>query len=115
MDHAVQTPCEYARERHRNMARWRDLWTILLFILGAAVILFLVAAIFLFIRSEWLPGALTTLGTIVTGAGANWVRERRIDAVKEEEAAYADVGAKCGDTKSADEFRAKKQLLGRFR
>jgi hypothetical protein len=39
-----------------------------------------------------LPGALTTLGTIVEGAGIKWVADRRADAVKEEEDAYKEVG-----------------------
>lgn len=91
------TPCEIAFERYKNLARWRNLWTILLFVFGASVILFLVAAIFLFITNEnWLPGALSTLGTIVNATGVGWVVTRRNEAVKEETDAYEDVKKVCG-------------------
>ena len=66
--------CRLAIERYRNFARWRNLWSILLFVLGASVVLFLLAAIFLLIREEWLPVALTTLGSIVSGVASKWVR-----------------------------------------
>jgi hypothetical protein len=75
------TPCEFARERYYNRALWRNLWTILLFVFGSVVVLFFVAAIVLFIRQNWVPGALATVGTIVQGAAIKWVVDRRTDAV----------------------------------
>lgn len=109
------TACEYARERHQNLAKWRNLWTILVFSFGTAVVLFLVLSIFLFIRATWLPAALSTLGTIVTGVSSGWVISRRNEAVKEEEDAYKDVGQKCGGTQNADAVRAKLSLVGSIR
>ena len=114
MSNGNVTPCEYARDRHRNLVTWRNLWTILLFAFGAAVVIFLVLAVIFFLRQDWLVGALTTLGTIVEGAGIAWVSKRRIDAVKEEEKAYKDVGEKCQDTSTADGLRNSMKLLGRF-
>jgi uncharacterized membrane protein YcjF (UPF0283 family) len=111
----VITPCEYARERHRNIAMWRNLWTILLFAFGAAVVVFLVLATVLFIRQDWLPAAFTTLGALVEGPVIKWVAGRRAEAVKEEEEAYNDVKKECGDTSAADGFRAKQKIFGRFR
>ncbi len=93
--------CQLAIERYRNFARWRNLWSILLFVLGAAVVLFLLAAILLSIRQEWLPMALTTLGTIVTGVGAKWVLDRRGEAVREEQTAFDDAQKYCADGEAA--------------
>jgi MFS superfamily sulfate permease-like transporter len=93
--------CQLALERYRNFARWRNLWTILLFVLGASVVLSLLAAIFLFIRAEWLPVALSTLGTIVTGLAAKWVMDRRVEAVREEQVAYEDAQKSCSNGEPA--------------
>jgi uncharacterized membrane protein YcjF (UPF0283 family) len=112
---AVITPCEYARERHRNILMWRNLWTILLFAFGTAVIVFAVLAVALFIRQEWLAGAIMALGTLAQGAAIKWVVDRRTDAVREEEIAYQDVAAKCQDTEAADQLRASKNLIGSIR
>ena len=108
------SPCEYARERHRNLARWRNLWTILLFLFGSAVVLFLTVAVLAFWQQAVLAGALSTVSTIVGGVAIKWVVARRRDAVTEEQAAYDDVVARCGDGKSADAFREQQSLLGRF-
>ena len=112
---AVITPCEYARERHRNILMWRNLWTILLFAFGTAVIVFAVLAVALFIREEWLAGAIMALGTLAQGAAIKWVVDRRADAVREEELAYQDVAAKCQDTEAADQLRASQNLIGSIR
>src|SRR5262245_26889402 len=89
-------PCTVAVERYKSIARWRNLWTILLFVFGSTVILFLCASILLFINEVWLPGAISALGTIVNGVGVSWVVTRRNEAVKEEADAYEDVKSVCG-------------------
>jgi len=106
------TECEYARNRHLGLALWRNLWTILLFVFGCAVVVFLVVAILLFIREDWLPGALSTLGTIVTGASVGWIVTRRSEAVQEEEKAYQQVVDVCDDKAAADRVRQSHRLLG---
>ncbi len=111
---AIMTPCEYARDRHRNTLMWRNLWTILLFAFGTAVIAFAVLAIVLFLREEWLAGAIMALGTLAQGAAIKWVVDRRADAVREEELAYQDVAAKCQDT-AADRLREKATIWGDIR
>jgi hypothetical protein len=78
-----------------------------LFIFGSVVVLFLCAAIVFFIRQAWLPGALTTLGTIVQGVGIKLVADRHKEAVGAEQEAYLDVGVKCENTRHADELRTK--------
>ena len=109
MTNGQVTPCEYARERHRNMTMWLNLWTLLLFVFGVAVVAFLVTAILFFLRESWLPAALSTLGTIVGGVSIKWVVNRRNEALEEEKGAYREVVTRCAeeDTKRADELRAR--------
>src|SRR5439155_26489524 len=92
-------PCALAVERYKNLARWRNLWTILLFVFGATVVVFLCAAVLLFIKEDWIPGAIATVGTIANGAGISWVVTRRNEAKEEETAAYEDVKKVCGGPK----------------
>jgi len=91
-----ETPCDIAKGRYSKILMWRNLWTLLLFIFGTAVVLFLVASVVLFIRDSWLPAALTTLGTIVNGAGISWISKQRQTAVTEEKEAFTDVVTQCG-------------------
>lgn len=111
MTNGIITPCDYARERHGNIAKWRNLWTILMFTFGTTVVIFLIFTIIFFLRQDWLPAGLTTLGTIVQSVGIKWVVDRRIEAVKEEEAAYKDVEEKCKNTAAADTLRMKQKLF----
>jgi hypothetical protein len=110
------TPCEYARERHRNIARWRNLWTILLFLFGSAVVLFLTVAVLAFWKQAVLAGSLSTLSTIVGGVAIKWVVDRRREAVEEEQSAYDDVVKRCSesDAAAADAFRRKQALFRRI-
>lgn len=112
--HDAPTPCEYARERHKNYSVWRNLWTGLLFLFGVAVVLFAGSAVLLFIQETWLPVAVSMVGTIASGAGIKWVVNRRAEAVTEEERAYLDVLEQCGDSKEADATRKKHKILGKF-
>jgi hypothetical protein len=107
--------CKVAQQRYRNAALWRNLWTILLWVFGTAVVIFLVIAILFLLRQDWLPGVLTTLGTIVEGVGIKWVADRRAEAVKEEEDAYKEVKESCKDMTKADNLRSNLRLLGPIR
>jgi hypothetical protein len=114
MVNGMITPCEYARERHQNMVRWLNLWTILLFAFATALIIFSILAISLYIGATWLPGALSTLGTIVSGVSIQWVVKRRTVAKNEEEKAYKDVVEQCQGSKFGDEVRNSNKILGKF-
>jgi len=92
--------CQIALENWKNKTKWRNLWTSLLFIFGAAVVLFLCASILLFIRESWLPGAITTVGTICSGTAIAWVVSRRNEAAKEDDAAFSIVRQECSKSKS---------------
>jgi hypothetical protein len=112
------TPCDYARDRHRDMARWRNLWTILQFVFGSAVTLLLSVAVLFFLKSAWLPAALSVLATVVGSVGIKWVTDRRAEAVKEEEAAYAEVKAACTEPQAQQALKgihADFRLVGKWR
>jgi len=103
--------CELAQQRYRNALLWKNLWTILLFAFGAAVVVFLVLAIVFFIRQDWIPGAVSTVSTIAQGAAIKWVLDRRNEASEEEKAAFAEVAKHCGDTSKANELRSSLKLM----
>jgi hypothetical protein len=107
--------CRLAQDRYRNAALWRNLWTILLFAVGAVVAVFLVLAVVFFLRQDWLPAAAAALGTIVDGAGMKWVVDRRKDAVEEEREAYQEVREACRDVSRADQLGSKLRLWGPIR
>jgi hypothetical protein len=88
--------CEFLFDRWKNLAMWRNLWTILIFVLGVSFTIFLIGAVFLFIRSSWLPAALSTLGTIVDGMAVGWILARRNQSVAEENEAKKDLIDNCG-------------------
>jgi len=104
-------PCVFAMKRYVDKLRWLNLWTLLLWIFGATVVVFCSVATLLFIRKTWLPGALTVLGTIVNGAGTAWVIARRKEAEAEERDAFKVFSVECADRKS-DKKAAGVELLG---
>ena len=96
---------------YHNIAKWRFLWSVLVFAFGSAVVLFLIIAILLFIRASWLPGVISTLGTMSTGVAMTWVMARRREAVTEEEKAWKVVVKHC-DPSEAEEA---KLLVAKYR
>jgi hypothetical protein len=90
-------PCAIAVMRYTDKRKWLNLWTMLLWIFGATVVLFFSVAIILFIKETWLPGAITVIGTMVNGAGITWVVTQRKGAEQEERDAFAALSTECGD------------------
>ena len=108
---ANPNPCLYAMKRYVDKRRWLNLWTLLLWIFGATVVIFCCIAILLFIRETWLPGALTVLGTIVNGAGIAWVVKQRKGAEAEERSAFKTFRDECrGGKKSELELLGERVL-----
>lgn len=87
--------CDFLFERWKNLALWRNLWTILLFLLGIAFTIFLIGAVLFFVRESWLPGALLTVSTVADGVAVGWILARRNQAVAEESAAKDDLLKNC--------------------
>jgi hypothetical protein len=77
--------------RYQLLLRWRDRWTLLIYALGVATTAFLVTAILFFLNESWMPGALSTVASLLTGAAAKWLLDRRQQAVSEEERAYQEL------------------------
>jgi hypothetical protein len=67
------------------------------------VALFLATAIVLFLRESWLPAALTTLGTLLTGGAATWLTTQRAAIRDEEQRAFEELVRVC--TPAADDER----------
>jgi membrane protein YqaA with SNARE-associated domain len=85
-----QTQVDLATERHRAIARWRNLWTALIFAVGLAATVFLITAILLFIKESWIPGGISTLASILGGGAVQWLLARRKEAVSEEQQAFQE-------------------------
>lgn len=93
---ALQTPCDFAKARYLDIKRVRNVWGYIWIGLGITVAVFLCLAIVLFLRSNWLPGALSTLGTIVNGAVMAWITTQRQTAANEEQQAFNELVQQCG-------------------
>lgn len=98
--------CAFLLARWKNLALWRNLWTILLFVVGAACTVFFVAAIMWFITADWIAAAVSTVGTITHGMAIGWILARRNDAVAEEEKAKKELLEHCG-SKQPPQFLAR--------
>ena len=87
--------CDIAQARHQGSILWRNMWTLLLWLVGVSIVVFLMLAILFLLREDWLPAAILVLGSIVEGVGLKWVTDRRSDAVREEAEMYRDVEEAC--------------------
>jgi hypothetical protein len=118
MPESVGDPCAYARERHLNLLRWRNLWTILLFVFGAAIVIVLTLTIAFASDGKFIQSVATAVGTVASGIAIKWVLDRRTDAVSEEQAAFDQMLAICKPV--ADEAgpstvrRQQYRLFGRW-
>ena len=110
--------CQYARQRHQNLLRWRNLWTILLFVFGAAIVVVLVLTIAFVTDGKYVETAASTLGTVASGVAIRWVVDRRNDAKLEEEEAWKEARELCKDVASdfapEADLRSKYRLFGRW-
>lgn len=110
------TNCQYARQRHKNLVRWLNLWTILLFVFGTVIVVVLALAIARFHDPKVLEQLAAALGAVASGVAMGWVRDRRNDAKAEEAEAWRDVTATC-DSKTdgpTDDPRPSYRLFGRW-
>lgn len=102
--------CDLAVARHEQFARWAQLWQILVYALGTALALLLIATVIFGVFSNWTSGAITLAGSVASGVGTKWLVAQRNTAVEDERAAYEKVVEVCGDTKGADELRRRLKL-----
>ena len=105
--------CEFAKHRYNGIAQWRFLWTLLLFIFGAFLVVILCGTVALAFVGEPTAAIVTAVAAVVDGAGVTFISARRKDAKDEEEAAYTDVTTKCTNAKpEADAIRKQFRVLG---
>jgi hypothetical protein len=93
--------------RYRSLLRWREWWTILVFALGLAATAFLIMAIALFVGESWIPGAVSTLASILSGGAVRWLLARRREAVNEEELARERRYEEIAEKTNAEQEKAK--------
>jgi hypothetical protein len=93
---ALETPCDFAKARYLELLRLRIIWSYLIVLLGVAVVIFLIISILFFIRTNWLPTALGTLGTLLAGGGATWLSGQRSVTRDEEQEAFRELVQTCG-------------------
>jgi hypothetical protein len=100
---SLQTPCDFAKARYLDISWLRKLWGYLWIVLGASTAIFLCVTIIFFLRSSWLPAALSTLGTVVNGAAMTWITTQRKTAADEEQQAFDELVQQCSSP-SAPKF-----------
>lgn len=105
MGGAPNDPCDIAKQRYYDCLRWLNLWKLLLFAFGVTIVIFSIVAIILFINANWLPLALSVLGTVVNGVGIGWVVNQRNKAADEEREAFERLTEECAPPQ-------KKALVG---
>jgi hypothetical protein len=94
----IQTKCEIAQIRYRREAVWRHAWEILLYILGAAIIVFLIVILYFLTQGKTMEAVVTAAGTLIEGAAVVYVINRRNEAKDAEIAALKDVKDLCPAT-----------------
>lgn len=102
---ALQTPCDFAKARYLDISWLRKLWGYLWIMLGASTTIFLCVTIIFFLRSSWLPAALSTLGTVVNGAAMTWITNQRKTAADEEQQAFDELVQQCSPPSGAKFLR----------
>jgi hypothetical protein len=101
----VNVNCDTAKRRYFEVSLWFKRWNYLIFFLGIVVVLFLCISIALAAQQNWVPGAVTTVGTILTGTATGWVLSRRNQVGTEANEAFNDVMKYCQDVQVAAAVR----------
>lgn len=104
--------CEFAKQRYYSIARWRNLWTVLVFILGVFITGLLVLTLILVLNNEFVQAAISGATSIVGSAPMAFILQRRKEAKAEEDSAYNDVHQRCGATDDVEGARKNLTFLG---
>lgn len=94
---ASNNGCAIATDRYHRIALWRQLFTLLIFLVAVAMVVFLVLCIVFATNEEWAATTATGLGTVAGGVPLRWVLKRRAESVKEEEKAFREAKSACKD------------------
>lgn len=104
--------CAIATDRYHRIGLWRQLFTVLIFAVAVVMVVFIVLCIVFATNEEWVATTGTGLGTVASGVPLRWVLKRRREAVKEEEKAFEQVRAACGETSDAEAITRSLKLIG---
>jgi hypothetical protein len=102
------TVCDRATSRWMSFAKWRNLWTLLLFVFGSFLIL-IAAGLVLFIVFDVIEGAVASgAAAVVDTAIVGFVKSRRDESVAEEDKAFGLVLSACEES-TANQIQAARQ------
>lgn len=109
--------CRYAQERYNSILLWRNLWSILLFVFGFAIIVFALILLYFVLKQELVESFLTGLPAVVDCIAIKWVVDRRKESVQEEADAYAVLKEACARRTelNIDTLTEKYRLFRNFR
>jgi cytochrome c biogenesis protein CcdA len=97
---AQSVSCEAARRNHRSAVMWLNLWNALVFVLGAAFVAMVVAALVLLIGGREVAAIIAGGGTVADGLATAFVVRQRNGMKKEQVAAWRDEQRLCGNDES---------------
>jgi hypothetical protein len=92
---AENDACEIAKASWNSAHRWKNAFTTLVFVLGAATLIALVYTYLAFDNDQQARGWLGLISAVVTGAGATFLIKLRSDASKDEETMFNRVNIAC--------------------
>ena len=104
--------CAIATERYHRIALWRQLFTLLIFVVAVMMVVFIVLGVVFATNKEWAATTASALGATAGGVPLRWVLKRRREAVAEEQKAFTEVGEACGDDADASAIAANLKLFG---
>ena len=96
--------CALATDRYHRIALFRQLFTVLIFVVATVIVVFLVLCIVFATNKEWAATTATGLGSVVSGLPLRWVLKRKGEAVAEEEKAFKEAKAACGASGDLEEI-----------
>jgi hypothetical protein len=99
--------CLVLEERYRNALRWKNLWTMLLFLIGVALTITIIFLILALQETTLIENADKGLTIIVEGAALAWVVTQRNKSSDEEKEVLETYIEHCGSTASLLEIKSK--------
>lgn len=104
--------CAIATDRYHRIGLWRQLFTVLIFVVAVVMVVFIVLCIVFATNKEWAASTGTGLGTVASGLPLRWVLKRRREAAQEEEKAFQEVQEACGGATDAETIATNLKLIG---
>ena len=103
---------EAVQKRYDDARMWKNRWSWLTFILGAAMVIFLIVALVLLLSNSLRESVISGFSALVSAGGFAWVLARRNEAHKEETKALReleDVNTRIEEDQSRRDEHASKE------